>query len=177
MYERAMYERSNGIGLPNSVMNDSEQVAQAAQVAANVVDGGRSYMQRLTEHFKDKRMTTNEVRRIKDERYDPASPDIGLLEGSHETGKNCCTRKDELGGSGVGVGVRCTTYECCETYEGECKWRSCCEPSLLCMYMSEHRVQVRETGSEHEVPKSVLIRGCMNKDAQAEADNAIVQKI
>ena len=173
------------IGMPWGAEEERERedVNNAKTTPSQIVDkqanNGETYMQRLTGHFKDKMITPEEARRTSNERYDPASPSAGLLEGNHATGKNCCVRKDEMGGSAVGVGVRCTTYECCETYSGECKWRTAKEPSLICMYMSENRVVLHE-GDKHDMallpPKSLLVPCCMNKDAQAEADNSIVQK-
>lgn len=178
MYEHAMYERSNGIGVPYGEEDVPDlpigvgKDVPVKDVPANVVSpqNSKSYMKGLTEHFRNKKLTPQDSTRIMEERLDLGAPEAGILEGNPDTGRNCCVRCDSLGGGSV-LGGLCASYTCSESYEGECKWRSCIEPSLTCRYMLTHRAQIKEREGEHTVPKSVLIRGCANRDAQAEADN------
>lgn len=160
-----------GIGIPWSEL-DNTQGSNQVDSPSHVVtpENSKDYMRGFTNHFRQKSMDAEEYGRMRDERYDPSSPDTGILEGNKETGKNCCVRSDNLTESVVGGGVRCASYLCTETYPGECKWRTCAEPFVACMYRTEHRIQVRGEG-EHEIPNSILVVGCCMKDAQAEADN------
>lgn len=162
------------IGLPSAIAQENSLERNAASA---IVGKGNEVMEKLNAHFREKLVTPDEARRISEERYDIASADAGILEGDKKGGKNCCIRKDELGGSSIGVGARCTTYVCSETYAGECRWRSCAEPSLTCLWMIEQRLKVREEDavSKRTVPLSVLVHGCTNKDAMAEADNERIE--
>ena len=128
------------------------------------------YMDRLARHARSKLLSPDKVRKIAEDRFNAE----GILEGDKSgTGKNCCVRRT-YSGSLVGDTRRVASYICSESYEGECKWRSCREPSTACMYLVEHRIQIRDDGNKVggvSVRKSILVPGCTMKDAQSEADN------
>lgn len=137
-------------------------------------DGGYEedgrYMDRLARHARSKLLSPDKVRKIAEERFNPEE----VLEGGDERSRNCCVRKT-YSGSLLGDMRRVASYVCTENYEGECKWRSCREPSTACMYLVEHRVNIKEDGNKAvggvAVRKSILIPGCTMKEAQSEADN------
>ena len=137
-------------------------------------DGGYEedrYMDRLARHARSKLLSPDKVRKIAEERFNPEE----VLEGGDEGSRNCCVRKT-YSGSLLGDMRRVASYVCTENYEGECKWRSCREPSTACMYLVEHRITIKEDGNKAavggvSVKKSILVSGCTMKEAQSEADN------